>query len=133
MVAKRVKFEEKKPYHVYNRGFCKRYIFKTDKNIKFFLRKMLCYSEKYDVTITAFSILPNHFHLLIRQNEENGIAKFIRSLQLSYAKYFNKKHKRRGPVFDGRYNAILVDDKKYFFNIHNYIFNNPTKHKKFTT
>lgn len=133
MPTKRIKFEAKKQYHIYNRGFCKRYIFKDKHANGKFLDLAVHYSKKFDITIESFSILPNHFHFLVIQNGKEDAQKFIRGVQLCYAKYFNKKHRRKGPVFDGRYNAVLVDSRKYFFNIHNYIFNNPKKHKKFIT
>lgn len=53
---------------------------------------------EFGVSILAYCLMPNHFHLLIRQNRDLGIQKFMANIQNSYTKYFNAKYKRVGPL-----------------------------------
>ena len=123
-------FAKNSRYHGYNRGFEKSYIFKNEADKERFLEKAIYYSKKFKVAIESSTIVPNHYHFLLKQNEDShGVQKFLSRLQLSHANYYNLKYKRRGPVFEGRYNAELVTDKRYYFNMVNYISNNPLKHR----
>ncbi|MBU1993039.1 transposase [Patescibacteria group bacterium] len=82
----------------------------------------------FNVQIEAYTILSNHFHFILRQSSDNvGIQCFMSRSQQVFSLYYNKRHRRTGPVFDGRYNAKLIDDDKYYANIWNYILNNPIK------
>lgn len=77
------------------------------------------------VEILAFVLMPNHFHLLIRQKFDNGIVKFMQKLGVGYAMYFNKKYDRVGGLFQGRFKAVLVDKDEYLIHLLNYIHFNP--------
>jgi len=81
-------------------------------------RKML-------VDILAFCLMPNHFHLLVQQKEENGIARFMQKLGTGYTNYFNKKYERVGGLFQGRFKAVLIERDGHFLHISNYIHANP--------
>ncbi len=77
------------------------------------------------VEILSFCLMPNHYHLLLRQLRENGIVKFMRKLDTGYAMYFNKKNKRVGSLFQGRFKAVLIDNEQHFYHIPYYIHSNP--------
>lgn len=77
------------------------------------------------IEILCYVLMPNHFHLLLKQNNKNDIKIFLKSLLTKYAQYFNKKYQRVGPVFQGRYKAILIDKKEYFLHLSRYIHLNP--------
>lgn len=81
--------------------------------------------RKLVVEIMAFCLMPNHFHLLLRQKVEGGITKFMRKLGIGYANYFNKKHQRTGTLFEGRYKLILVKREEHFIHLPYYIHFNP--------
>jgi putative transposase len=127
MSLKRPPFKKGYAYHAYNRGFCKMKIFRDKKDIDSFNKKILKYSTKFDVTIESTALLPNHYHFILRQNGATGIKEFLTGLGLSYAMYFNKKYSRRGAVFEGRYQAILVDTDHYHKKLLSYILGNPIK------
>lgn len=129
MPYRKTQFSPNQYYHVYNRGFCKMPIFKgKSSEYRYFLRKSVEFSEKYNVIIESQALMSNHFHFILVQNKDNnGIPKMISFLQMSFAKYYNKKWSRRGPVFEGRYNAKLVHDDRYYFDVTNYVFKNPIK------
>ena len=79
------------------------------------------------VDILAFCLMPNHFHMLIRQRADNGIIKFMQKLGTGYTMYFNKKYKRVGSLFQGRFKATLIKEDSQFIHIPYYIHLNPIK------
>jgi putative transposase len=81
--------------------------------------------RKLLANIHAFCLMPNHYHLLLSPSTENGIPKFMKKLNMAYAKYFNQKHKRKGTLFESRYKAILVSKSNHFLNLPYYIHLNP--------
>ncbi len=78
-----------------------------------------------EVELLAFCLMPTHFHLLIYQHDQKSMQNFMQALMTSYSMYFNKKYKRSGPVFEGRYRAVLVDSESYIMHISRYIHLNP--------
>jgi len=81
--------------------------------------------NKKFIKIVAYSLLPNHFHLILRQETNNGISCFINRLLTSYTKFFNTKNNRSGPLFEGRFKAILVETDKQLLHLVRYILLNP--------
>lgn len=81
--------------------------------------------RKLLVDILLFCLMPNHFHLLIKQKADNGIVKFMQKLGTGYANYFNKKYKRVGSLFQGRFKAVLVEKDAHFMHLPYYIHSNP--------
>ena len=69
--------------------------------------------------------MPNHFHLLLYQNDETAIAEFMRTLCTSYTMYFNRRNERVGHLFQGRYKARKIDSDAYNLHITRYIHLNP--------
>ena len=70
--------------------------------------------------------MPNHFHLMIKQlADPKAIIRFMRSLTNAYTAYFNRKYDRIGPLFQGRYKAILVEQEPYLLHLTRYIHLNP--------
>lgn len=114
-------------YHVYNRGFIKMKIFRSNNDCKRFLENIKKYSRKYRVKILSHALMENHFHFLLMQDEIDGIVKFMQKLQQAYSMYFNVKHDRRGAVFNGRFKAKPVHDYEYFEDLKHYISTNLIK------
>lgn len=79
------------------------------------------------VEIYAFVLMPNHFHLLIKQLEENGINKFVSNFQNSYAKYYNLKNNRDGSLFKNQFKAKWIESDEQFLYTSRYIHLNPVK------
>jgi REP element-mobilizing transposase RayT len=115
-------------YHVYSRGSEKRVIFldKADKGR--FLDRLEEYKNLHNVKIIAYCLMPNHYHLLIQQNSDEAISKFISRLNLAYAMYFNKRYERVGPLFQGRFKAKHVETDEYLLHLSRYIHLNPLSH-----
>jgi putative transposase len=80
----------------------------------------LCnYSDS--IVLIAYCLMSNHYHLLIKQQAEKSIAKFMSSLGTRYTMYFNSKNKRTGPLFEGTYKAVLVESDSQFLELTRYI------------
>lgn len=134
-------------YHIYNRGNNKSNIFLSDTDRKRFQKLLyLCNSEKpvvfktiqgmpldeierggTIVSMGAYCLMPNHFHLLLREEKEGGISMYIEKLLTAYSMYFNKKTERTGKLFDGRFKATHADSDEYLKYLFSYIHLNPVK------
>lgn len=80
---------------------------------------------RYSVSILAYCLMPNHFHLLIRQHIDQGIQKFMANIQNSYTKYFNTKYKRVGPLLQGTFKAVWIESDDQLLHVSRYIHLNP--------
>lgn len=78
-------------------------------------------TRKLLVNIHAFCFMPNHYHLLLSEKAKNGISLFMKKLNGGYARYFNKKYKRRGALFEGRYKRIIIKNEAHFIHLPYYI------------
>lgn len=135
-------------YHVYNRGVDKRRIFTCRKDYQRFLESLYLFNDrKYhrlggdpvlrmsalasiDVTesvreplvqVIAFVLMPNHFHLALRQLVPGGISKYLQRLGISHTKYFNLKHKRTGRLFESTFKAKPLDLEQHLIHLPRYI------------
>ena len=86
------------------------------------------YDFERDITIVdigAYCLMPNHFHILLQQLQDNGISTFVRKLLNSYTRYFNTKNERIGPLFQGQFKAVRVESDEQLLHLTRYIHLNP--------
>lgn len=149
----RTPFEIDEWYHCYSRGVDKRRVFENTVDYDRFLlqvyaanrshpvhisnlkekrfsqviaREMLEHGEPI-VEIGAYCLLPNHFHILLKETEEGGIALFMQKLITGYTMYFNKKRERTGALFSGTYRSKHVLDDQYLKHLISYVHLNPVE------
>jgi len=79
------------------------------------------------VEILCVCLMPNHYHLLVREKIDGGVSLFINKLGIGYTLYFNQKNKRSGVLFQGRSKKILVKNGAHFIHLPYYILSNPIK------
>ena len=141
-------------YHIFNRSVAQQPIFKKSREciraleiidyyrfvntpLRFSHYNRLSSQEKGDllknlyktndkfIDIYAFSLMPNHYHLLVKQLKDGGVSKFLRIMQDSYAKYLNTKSKRSGSVFQQMFKAVRIETDEQFLHVSRYIHLNP--------
>jgi REP element-mobilizing transposase RayT len=113
-------------YHIIARGIDRCEIYRDDIDGNFFLNRLGILIKETKTPIYAFSLVPNHFHLLLRRGK-TPISSVMQRLLTSYAIYFNKRHSRVGHLFQNRYKSILCEDDPYFLELVRYIHLNPIK------
>jgi REP element-mobilizing transposase RayT len=103
-------------YHVLSRGNHQQDIFFTDKDRHAFLGALGQMSERFDVTIFAYVLMGNHYHLLLRTDTAN-LSKSMQWMGTAYTTRFNMKHSRNGHLFQGRYKSIVVENEFYLLQL----------------
>ncbi len=140
-------------YHLYNRGVDKRVIFKSKNDYERFIMLLYVTNSREEsfrldnlinrlhktfdeilildrgeplVSIGAWCLMTNHFHLLVRQEVDGGITKFMRKLGVGYSMFFNIKYQRQGSLFGGPFKSRLIGtDDIYLKHLFGYIHLNP--------
>lgn len=113
-------------YHIIARGNEGRNIFFEKCDFKIFLKHLLVKSRRFNVVIYCYCLMNNHFHLMLKTKEAN-LSDFMKRLLGDYACNINRKYKRVGHLFQGRYKAILIGEEKYLLQLSRYIHLNPCK------
>ena len=113
-------------YHVIVRGNQRRKTFRLDDDYKAYLDRLEIYRAKFSLRIYAYCLMPNHVHLLV-ESGFTPLAKFMQGLQQSYTLYFNRRYRKVGQLFQGRYQAIICDQDKYLLALVRYIHLNPVR------
>lgn len=123
---RKTQFQNDSFYHLYNRGTDKRAIFLEPADYQRFLRAVE-HAKKDLVSITAYTLMPNHFHFLVRQQATGGISSFMHRLGTGYTMYFNAKHERSGTLFQGKFKDVAVHTDEQLLHLSRYIHINCVK------
>ena len=115
-------------YHILSRGNNRQTIFLDRKDFQFYLRMLHEYIKKYDVSVFHYCLMKNHTHFLMRSESSNrGITRVMHGLQLVYAIYFQKRHKKTGHIFEDRFKSFHIENESYLFECGRYIERNPVR------
>ncbi|NUN70986.1 MAG: transposase [Bacteroidetes bacterium] len=112
-------------YHIYNRGNHRETVFIEEYNYIHFLRRLRKYLPPDKITILAYCLMPNHYHLLIEIREECDVSNMMKNLIISYTKAINLRYNVVGHLFQGRFHSKEVDSERYLLTLIRYIHNNP--------
>jgi len=116
-------------YHVIVRGNHRLKTFLSASDYKKYLELLSkCYTQS-GLVLYAYCLMPNHVHLLVEQGGHQGLSRPMQRLQTTYTSYFNRRYKKWGHLFQGRYKAILVDKDSYLLELIRYIHLNPYRAK----
>ncbi len=148
MSIRKVSFVSGEYYHIYNRGNSKQKIFHDKQDYERFIGllyacnnqenfKIFNISKGQDlfsidrgkmlVDIGAYVLIPNHFHILITQGDNGNISKFMQKISTAYVMYYNKKYKRTGGLFEGKFKSQHASNDRYLKYLFSYIHLNPVK------
>lgn len=148
MTQKRIPFAEGEWYHCYNRSIEGRLAFTDTRDYHRFLELLYLANDEFPlrredigirkfeevltiprgkklVAIGAFCLMPNHFHLVLKEVSEGGITTFMRKLGTAYTLYFNSKHERMGNLFLKPFRSRHVSTDQYFQHLISYVHCNP--------
>lgn len=144
MAYRRDEFAVGEWYHCYSRGVDKRIVFENTSDLDRFMQTLFISNDvesakrsnfqhmdhdrifaiersKPIVSIGAYSLMPNHFHILIQEVVEGGISRFMHKVGTSYTMYFNIKNKRTGNLFTKPFRSKRIADDRYFQKVAQYI------------
>ncbi|MDD2212252.1 MAG: transposase [Clostridia bacterium] len=113
-------------YHIITRGNEKKKIFLDSGDKERFLEILSRVKTKYNFLVYVYCLMDNHLHLIIYDNGTD-LSLIMKSLNVSYVSYFNRKHQRVGHLFQDRYKSEPIDDDTYLLELSKYIHNNPVK------
>ena len=113
-------------YHIYNRGNNYEPIFFERENYLYFLRLMSKYLLPEQVEFVAYCLMPNHYHVLVYLLNDS-FSKMMQPFLLAYTNAVNRRYKRMGALFQGRFKARYIGKNEYLLHLSRYIHLNPVK------
>jgi REP element-mobilizing transposase RayT len=116
-------------YHVTCRGNDRRVIFHDDNDRTRFLEQLRSALAIFSVRLHAYVLMNNHFHLLVETPKAN-LSEFMRQFNICYTGYYNRRHRRIGHLYQGRFKAIVVDRDSYLLELSRYVHLNPIRIKE---
>jgi len=127
-MPRRPRVEKEGFHHIINRGVARDNIFLEDEDYEQFLEIVEIAKARYDFVLHSLCLMSNHYHLLIETKHRN-LSLLVRQINAPYAQYFNRKYKRVGSFWQGRFKNWFVYDEKYLSVLFRYIEQNPIKAK----
>lgn len=127
MPRRKTQFVQGAYYHIYNRGAARASIFHEAADYEQVLRLIKDYLPRFQLTLIAYCLMPNHYHWLVRQDGIVKVGVLAQRVFNRYAYTFNQKYNRSGTLFEDRFDAIPVDRDEYLRHLCCYIHANPVK------
>jgi len=115
------------PHHVIQRGNNRQAIFATPADYRLLLDLLEENAKKFGVSVHAYVLMSNHFHLLATPQTAEGLPKMMQAVGRSYVRYFNDTQKRSGTLWEGRYKSTLIQTDRYLLACMVYIDLNPVR------
>lgn len=115
-------------YHITSRGNEKKAVYKDDVDRETFLDALFQVNKRYNWICHAYCLMNNHYHLII-ETPDGNLSAGMRQLNGVYTQTFNKRHKRVGHLFQGRYKAILIQKDSHLLEVCRYVVLNPVRAK----
>jgi putative transposase len=113
-------------YHVMHRGNAGSDLFQSERDREKLLEYFGKAVDRYQIKVHTYCLMTNHYHLLIETPHPN-LSQAIKWINVSYAAYFNRKRRRSGHLFQGRFKAVLIDADEYLKHLSRYIHLNPVR------
>lgn len=113
-------------YHVLSRGNNRQDIFKTDDDRHLFLELLEELSARFNISIYAYVLMSNHYHLLLQTHEKN-LSRGMQWFGVSYTRRFNLNNGQNGHLFQGRFKSIIIENDTYLLRLSYYIHRNPLR------
>ena len=127
-MAKRPDFTAGSYYHLYTRGAHKASLFREHDNYVYVLHQVKKVIGEQNLTVIAYCLLSNHYHILVRQNGDAAAGLLAQYVFNAYSKAYNTRYEHSGTLFEGPFRAIKVDSQNYLLHLCRYIHANPVRH-----
>ena len=105
-------------YHIINRGNMQ--VFDDQEDYEYFLSLLKSAKKRADVEIHAYCLMPNHFHLMLVPKAEKSLSRFMQWLMTSHVRYYHKKNKTSGHIWQGRFKSFIVEQESYYITLIRY-------------
>ena len=115
------------PLHVTQRGVNRCAIFVDDLDRRHFYDLLLDAMAEHDIAVHAYVFMGNHVHLLLTPPERGVLSRAMRNAGQCYVQAFNKRHRRCGTLWQGRFKSCLVDTERYLMTVYRYVELNPVR------
>ncbi len=116
-------------YHITCRGNERKAIYRDDQDRKVFLELLINGIETYNIILYCYVLMDNHFHLLL-ETPLGNLSEFMRWFNITYTSHYNRRQKRSGHLYQGRYKSILVEKETHLYILSRYIHLNPVRIKQ---
>lgn len=117
-------------YHVFSRTNTGDLAFNDARDEQKFLSYVNKYSDIFSYKVHAWCLMPTHFHLLLESTNRAALSEFMRRLLTAYTVFFNRRHKRHGHLFQGRFKSYIVEKANYLLALSRYIHLNPVHSRR---
>lgn len=117
------------PHHLIQRGNNRTSVFLAPEELTAYRALLQAASAVAGCAIHAYVLMTNHVHLLVTPGDASGAARLMKELSQGYARWFNRRHRRTGTLWEGRYRSAVVDSDRYLLACHRYIELNPVRAK----
>jgi len=114
-------------YHIITRGNQRQEVFLDQKDYTRYLTKLKYYKGRYSFLLYGFCLMPNHVHIIGQSKENGNLAKFMQGLNRSYTAHFNKRYKKTGHLWQGRFKSKVIAKDGYLVDCIQYIEHNPMR------
>ena len=114
-------------YHVINRGNMQMQVFDDENDYEYFLALLNKGLKRENIELHAYCLMPNHFHLLLVPQSENSLSQFMQWIMTSHVRYYHKKNKTSGHVWQGRFKSFIVEKDSYYLTLLRYIESNASR------
>lgn len=114
-------------YHLTIRGDNREPIFFAEPDYRRYLKLLKDAKQRYGCQLFAYALMTNHVHLMVQTGQTHPVSKFMQLVNTTYTVYVNKKYKRVGHIFQGRYHSVLVERDSYALELTRYIHLNPVR------
>ena len=117
------------PWHIIQRGNNRNACFYAEEDYRFYLATLQEQAVQYGCAIHAYVLMTNHVHLLLTPAKEDSAALLMKHLGQRYVQYINRRHKRSGTLWEGRFRSCLTQNEEYVLACYRYIELNPVRAK----
>lgn len=115
------------PHHVIQRGVNRVDIFRSEADYECFLAILRAATVKHQTDVHTYVLMTNHVHLIVTPQVKNGLSQTMKTVEEAYVRHFNRRYKRTGGLYEGRYRSLVIDSDRYLLTCMRYVDLNPVR------